>query len=188
MLRTFIAVDVSPEVLNRASRLIDHCRQLGIDARWVPVENMHITLQFLGNVRENELPLICRSLEKAVRPFPAFDVVCRGVGAFPSIERPRVIWIGVDEGREELIALQGAVEQAMKELGFRGEARRFEAHLTIGRIRSETADAPELAAFVEQNEAYDASVFDVSEVTVYSSHLKRNGPKYEAIGRIALEG
>jgi 2'-5' RNA ligase len=188
MIRTFVAVEVSPSVLHRASELIDECVRLGIDANWVSPDNMHLTLQFLGNVRENDTAMICRSVDRAVRDFPPFDVVCRGVGAFPSPERPRVIWIGMNEGREELIQLQSVVEKALLEIGYRGEARRFEPHLTIGRVRAPSTGTKQLAQFVADHEKFDASAFDVSEVLVFSSELQKGGPRHEVIGRAELRG
>jgi RNA 2',3'-cyclic 3'-phosphodiesterase len=188
MIRTFVAVDVSPEVKDRAAQVIAECRQLGVEAKWVAPENMHLTLQFLGNVRENELPAICRNLEQAIRRLPPFDVICRGVGAFPRPERPRILWLGMSEGREALIALQATVEKALQPLGFRGEARQFEPHLTLGRLRAEVSGSPEMADFVARQADREGAAFDVAEVVVYSSELQPAGPRYEVVGRIELEG
>jgi len=188
MIRTFVAVEVSSSVLHRASELIDECVGMGIDAKWVAPDNMHLTLQFLGNIRENDTPMICRAIDRAVRDLAPFDVVCRGVGAFPSPERPRVIWIGMHEGREQLIELQAVAEKALREIGYRGEARRFEPHLTIGRVRAPSSGTKQLAQFVASHENSDASVFDVSEVLVFSSELQKTGPRHEVIGRAELRG
>jgi RNA 2',3'-cyclic 3'-phosphodiesterase len=188
MMRTFVAVDVSPEVKDRAAQVIAECGRLGIDAKWVASENMHITLQFLGNVRENDLASICRSLERSISTFPPFDVTCRGVGAFPRPERPRILWLGMTAGREELIALQGEVEKALGHLGFRGEARQFEPHLTLGRLRADLSGTREIADFVARHADLEGSAFDVSEVVVYSSERHPAGPRYEVVGRIELAG
>jgi RNA 2',3'-cyclic 3'-phosphodiesterase len=188
MIRTFIAVDVSPEVKSRATEVVDQCRRLGIEAKWVAVENMHITLQFLGNVRENELPGICRRVERAIRQFPAFDVMCERLGAFPNPERPRVLWMGMSQGREELIRLQHQVEETMRPLGFRGEARRFEPHLTLGRLHAEVSGSAEVADFIARNQDLATASFDVSEVVVYSSERAPGGPRYEVVGRAELAG
>jgi 2'-5' RNA ligase len=188
MIRTFVAVEISPAVRQRAGELVEKCRALGIDAKWVALENMHITLQFLGSIRENLVPLVCRAVFKAVERLPAFDVICHGVGAFPNPERPRIIWLGMTAGREELIQLQAAVEAALEDLGFRGEARRFEPHLTIGRLRSSAAGMNELAEFVAAHGDYDGAAFDVSEVLIVSSELDKYGPRYEILGRAELAG
>jgi RNA 2',3'-cyclic 3'-phosphodiesterase len=188
MIRTFIAVDVSPAVKGRAAEVIDACRQRGIEGKWVELDNMHITLQFLGNVRELELPSICRNLERTLRQFPSFDVICQGVGAFPRPDRPRVLWLGMTMGRAELIALQELVEGAMRQMGFRGEARRFEPHLTLGRLNADISGTPEAADFVAQHQDLEGAAFDVSEVIVYSSERQYGGPRYEVVGRIELVG
>jgi 2'-5' RNA ligase len=188
MIRTFVAVEISPSVRQRAGELVEKCQALGIEAKWVALENMHITLQFLGNIRENLVPLVCRAVFKAVERIPPFDVICHGVGAFPNAERPRIIWMGMTAGRDELIQLQAAVEEALEGIGFRGEARRFEPHLTIGRLRSSSVGLSTLAEFVAAHHDYDGSAFDVSEVLVVSSELGKQGPRYEILGRAELGG
>ncbi len=186
MIRTFIAVEISSSVRQVASSLIEECRSMGVDAKWVAVDQMHITLQFLGNVREKDLHIVCRSLTHAVRPVAPFDVICRGIGAFPHLDRPRVIWLGVEQGHAEFVELQGRVEAAMRDVGFRGESRRFEPHLTLGRLR--TAGGPELAEYLQSHQETEAAAFDVSEVLVIASHLDRHGSRYEVLGRAELRG
>jgi RNA 2',3'-cyclic 3'-phosphodiesterase len=188
MLRTFVAVEIPDSVRQRAMDLIAQCEALGVEAKWVGAEAMHVTLQFLGNVRENHIPMICRAIGRAVCDLPPFDVVCHGVGAFPNPQRPRVLWIGMTTGREELIQLQGRVTKALDELGFRGEARRFEPHVTVGRLRSAANQAADLAEFIAARQDFDGSVFDVSEVLVFSSELQKTGPRHEVLGRAELQG
>jgi RNA 2',3'-cyclic 3'-phosphodiesterase len=188
MIRTFVAVEIPPAVRQRAADLIEQCRQLGVDAKWVTPETMHVTLQFLGNVRENQIPMICRAVQRGVQDLPAFDVVCRGVGAFPTADRPRVLWIGIQQGRDQLIELQARVAQQLEDLGYRGESRRFEPHLTVGRLRADSASSPDIADFVAANADFDGAVFDVAEVLIFSSELHRTGPRHEVLGRAELRG
>ncbi len=134
-LRTFIAVDLPGEVVSRAQRL---GRELGEGAdgiKWVEPQSMHLTLKFLGDVRENETYEICQAIDRAVKPLAAFDVDCRGAGAFPNLERPRTLWIGVGQESEPLAHLHAAIEDAMADLGFHREPKRFRPHLTIGRVK-----------------------------------------------------
>jgi 2'-5' RNA ligase len=189
MIRTFIAVEVSPEVKRRAREWIEALQRAAIQARWVDPESMHITLQFLGNVQAELIPQICQHVAAAVKPLEAFDVTCTDLGAFPSWHRPRVLWLGIGSGYEELVALQSSVEQSLKSLGYRGETRRFEPHLTLGRLRTPTAIPDATLARIRQAFAARSAVsFDVSEVVVFSSQLTRQGPIYEAMGRAELGG
>ncbi|MBM3998457.1 MAG: RNA 2',3'-cyclic phosphodiesterase [Planctomycetes bacterium] len=186
MLRTFVAVEIAPSARQLAAELAKKCRDLGVDAKWVEPDNLHLTLQFLGNVRETDIHTVFASLSRAVRPLTPFDVVCRGVGAFPHADRPHVVWLGIDEGREPLVGLQAVVAQALGEIGFRGEARRFEPHVTLGRIRR--GPGPELAAFLREHAEDAFGAFDVSEILVVASRPERRGPRYEVLGRAELRG
>lgn len=189
MIRTFIAVEVTSEVKRRVADWIDLLRRHGVEARWVEPQNVHLTLQFLGNVRENLLPLVCQRVARAVGELPAFDVTCDELGGFPSLERPRVLWLGIGEGYQALVHLQGQVQEALRELGFRGETRQFEPHITLGRMRRAEPLSPTALAAVRQSQASRSPVsFDVSEVVVFSSQLTRQGPIYNVIGRAALSG
>ncbi len=105
----------------------------------------------------------------------------RGAGAFPTGDRPRTLWLGVGQGRDEIIALQGSIERALEPLGFRGEARRYTPHLTIGRPgRGEPPRA--LAAVLATMADFAGGTMLVDEVTIYSSELTREGPVYEPLG------
>jgi 2'-5' RNA ligase len=110
-----------------------------------------------------------------------FELTLCGAGAFPAADRPRTLWLGVGEGRDAIIALQSSIERALEPLGFRGEARRYTPHLTIGRPgRGEPprALANELATMAD----LQAGTMLVDEVVVYSSELTREGPVYEPLG------
>ncbi len=189
MLRTFVAVEVSPEVRRRAAEWIRLLEQNAIQARWVDPNQLHVTLQFLGQVPETQVPHICLALARAVAPLATFDVTCSDLGAFPDWERPRVLWMGIHEGYDELVALQQTVERALRPLGFRGEARRFEPHVTLGRLQQSRSIPENLRHLIERTEQQRGHVaFDVWEVVVFSSQLSRQGPRYEALGRAELKG
>ena len=149
--------------------------------KWVEPQSLHWTLCFLGNVEERETGEICAAVAEAALEHAAFDLQVRGAGAFPSPDRPRTLWLGVGEGRDEMIALQSTIERALESLGFRGEARRYTPHLTIGRPgRGEPPRelATELAAMAD----YQGGNMLVDEVIVYSSELTRTGPLYSPLG------
>lgn len=188
--RTFIAVDLAAGVKARAAEAIRQLAASGAEVSWVATENMHLTLKFLGNVREEEIPDICRVVSSAAAGMEAFEIICRGIGAFPSLEEPRTVWIGIDEGSDELCQLQSSIEDALKrELGFPKEARRFLPHLTLGRVKRESDPSRDaLASLIAAAGDYDADLTVIDEVVVYSSFLRRTGPEYEAIVRAPLQG
>jgi 2'-5' RNA ligase len=186
--RTFIAVELAPRVATRAGELIDKLRVAAAQVNWVRTQHMHLTLKFLGDVPDTETPDICRVVAEVARQFEPFEVTFRGAGAFPTAEHPRTLWIGIEDGAEELCALQAALEAALKdELGFPKEARRFQPHLTIGRVKHEPPSARgELAALLVRSEHFDADLSVIDEVVVFASFLSRSGPTYEALGRAEL--
>jgi 2'-5' RNA ligase len=186
-LRTFIAVAASPGIREAALKLISRLQrsETARDVKWVAAENLHWTLQFLGNVDELNIPEVCKAVATAALESEPFDIEARGAGAFPSADRPRTLWLGAGQGAREMVALQKAVERRLKKRGYRGEERRFVPHITIGRAGrkgSPQSLAEELAAFAD----YDAGTMLVDEVTIYSSQLGREGPTYEVLGRAPL--
>jgi 2'-5' RNA ligase len=187
-LRTFVAVELAPSVTARAGLLIDKLRVAAAQVNWARTQQMHLTLKFLGDVPDIETPDICRVVTEAARGFEPFEITCRGVGAFPTNEHPRTLWIGIEDGAEELCALQTAIELALKEkLGFPKEARRFQPHLTIGRVKHEPESAKgELTELLKRHEHFDADLSVIDEVVVFASFLHRSGPDHEAIGRAEL--
>ncbi len=184
-IRTFIAVDISPEIRRSALRLIEMLRPAADGVKWVAAENLHWTLQFLGDVDELDIPEVCRAVSKAAAELEPFEIEARGAGAFPSNDRPRTLWLGAANGSREMVALHAAVQRRLAKRGFRSEARRFVPHLTLGRAgRSTSSRAVEdqLAQLAD----FEAGTMLVDEVAVYASRLGPEGPTYEILGRAPL--
>jgi 2'-5' RNA ligase len=189
-IRTFIAVEVGNNVKARAADLIKRLKKSEADVRWVTTENLHITLKFLGDVPNVEVPDICRHVSEAVADFEPFEIEFRGAGAFPDAARPKTVWIGVapGEGFERLSALNDAIEERLKEaLGFPKERRRFQPHLTIGRVNSFNAAQDLLGEMIAQQAEFDASLAEIDEVLTFASFLDRTGPTYNVMGRAELK-
>jgi 2'-5' RNA ligase len=188
-LRTFIAVEISPEVRSSALRLIERLRASQAKVKWIEAENLHFTLKFLGDVAAEQINDVCRAVEEAASPFTPFELVTKGCGAFPSPARPRTVWLGVEEGSEPMELLVQAIERTLEQLGFAREHRRFTPHLTLGRVREgPAAGLMQLAELIAKHADFDAGSMIVDEVTVFSSTLGRGGSKYEALARIDLNG
>ncbi len=183
--RTFIAAEVSAEVRAGVGRLIDELSRLNAAVKWVDEENVHLTIKFLGAVEYVVLNDVCRAVAAAVQGFEPFSVSCAGVGAFPSLARPRTIWLGLDDEDQQLTTISAAVENAMADLGFRRESRSFHPHLTIGRVR----DGRQLGDFPTTLVSGEFSVsgsFKVDELVIFSSELTADGPIYTPMGRAVL--
>jgi 2'-5' RNA ligase len=189
-IRTFVAVELAPSVKARAGELIGKLRAASAQITWVQPAQMHLTLKFLGDVPDTDTPDICRVVEKVAAGFEPFEVICRGLGAFPSADHPRTLWIGITDGAVALCDLQAAIDDALKrELGFAREPRKFQPHLTIGRVKHEPPEARgELSTLIEQYAQFDADLAVVDEVVTFASFLGRSGATHEALGRAELNG
>ncbi len=182
-IRTFIAFDLGPAIRDRTVSLQKNLGSTGADVKWVEEANLHLTLLFLGEVDNRELMAVSRAVADAAAGHSAIELSIEGTGCFPNMRRPRVVWIGVGKGLEEVRALHKALEEPLLELGcYRREERQFTPHVTLGRIRSEKP-MPELAAALEKMQDYHAGETLVREVLVMCSDPSSNGPVYTVMSR-----
>ena len=185
-IRTFIAVDVSPGIRNAASRIINRLSKDTVDFNWVEKDNLHITLNFLGDVDESEVPALCRLVNDTVSDFGSFELSVKGLGCFPKPEKPRVMWLGIETGDKELAELNNRLSTALETMRFPRERNDYRPHLTLGRIRRGGRWNPALTRAVEYGKDLIGGAMIVDEVVVYSSFLDRNGPTYTAMSRIKI--
>ncbi|MEX2315790.1 MAG: RNA 2',3'-cyclic phosphodiesterase [Pirellulales bacterium] len=183
--RTFIAVEISDEIRRRAAELMGRLNAIVDDVKWVANENLHWTLQFLGDVEELEIPAVCAAVAESAAECEPFDLAAGGAGAFPSADRPRTLWIGAGQGADDMVALQKAIERRLKKLGYRSEHRRFVPHLTLGRA-GRHGRPQSMAATLATLADFDAGSMLVDEVTVFASQLTREGSVYEPLSRAPL--
>ena len=184
--RTFIAVEIDERTAARAAAIIERLRGTGADVNWVSPRNLHLTLKFLGDVRNELLPSVIKAVQEAARRVPPFTLEVRGVGAFPQLDRPRTIWLGAGQGGDAMQRLAEAVEQSLRPLGFAPEARGYTTHLTIGRVRRPSAALRSLSELMRRQSDQTAGVVAVEQVAVMASTLTPRGPIYEALARVSL--
>jgi 2'-5' RNA ligase len=186
--RTFIAVDQGKEIRQRLVALQQNFQRLGADLKWVEAQNIHVTLLFLGEIDDRELPALCKAVAEVAAQQSAFTMSVEGVGCFPNARRPRVVWAGVGEGKQELVRLHDALEGPLLELGcYRREEREYTPHLTLGRVAGDRpGDA--LGKAITKYAAWKGGETAVGEVHVMSSELKPDGPIYAVMSRARLGG
>ncbi len=186
-IRTFVALELPGSIKNRAVRMQGVLAQSVSDTKWVEAENMHITLKFLGEVLERDLYHVCRIAQRVARQHEPFELEVKGVGAFPHARRPRVLWAGVGAGNAALCALQEMLDREYAEAGWASEGRRFQPHVTLGRVRRPRANT-ELEGVFRRYEDWKAGRMEVDELVVLSSELTKQGPVYAVLARAPLYG
>src|SRR2546430_5286414 len=139
-IRTFVAIRLDETVRAALGAAIEGLRRVARDVAWVAPENLHLTLKFLGQVREARTAELVAAIAQATSGFAAFEATVAGLGAFPTPTRPRVIWAGVGRGADALVGLAGRVDEALAALGFEREPRPFSPHATLGRVRTPRRD------------------------------------------------
>lgn len=191
MIRVFAGVAASEGARRRLEALSGRLGGALPGVRWVPPENYHLTLAFLGDVAETDLHEVCRAVGEAAGGHGRIGLRLRGAGAFPGPRQPRVIWAGVTGGEEELCrlsALASDVRRAASDAGYPTGDDRFAPHVTLGRFkpgRSSVLDATEALGRAAR---WDGGAFPVEEVLVYGSTLKAEGVAYAVLSRRRLKG
>jgi 2'-5' RNA ligase len=187
-LRTFIAVDLGQQLRDRCAAMQENLTRLGAEVKWVEHDNLHVTLLFLGEVDERDVPPVCAAVAAACTGHEPFTLGVEKVGCFPNPRRPRTIWAGVGEGAAELTALHDALEPPLLELGcYRREERQFTPHVTLGRVKNDQ-HTDKLAAGLAKYADWRAGDVAVREVLVLSSELTPKGPVYTVLSRGRLGG
>jgi len=176
-MRTFIAIDISDEIRDALRQIQSHLKYAGADVKWVEPQNIHLTLKFLGEIDEKKAEEVKSVLDAIGKGFGAFDITIKDIGAFPKIEFPRVVWVGLDKGAEESKRLAQSVEEGLSKIGFQKEERPFAAHLTVGRVKS-LLNKDKLKAKIKDCQPPTGSPHRISSVILFQSKLTPNGPIY----------
>jgi len=185
--RSFVAVLLDEATRVRLGEEIERLRGVTRGVAWVPPDNLHVTLKFLGEVEEARLGRVAEALQGPVAAAAPFGLAVEGVGAFPSPARPRVVWAGTPGGAEELGALARRVEAALAPLGFAPEGRPFAGHVTLGRVREPRRDGA-LAAAMAASAGRAYGTVRVEWVSLMRSDLGPGGARYSELRRLLLLG
>ena len=184
MIRAFVAVDLEPQTVQKIAETIARLRPRMPVIRWLPPTNFHLTLKFLGDIEEAKVAPIAAALERELYPFSCFTINAKGLGVFPDLKRPRILWVGLVGG--ELNALASTAEKALVPFGFAAERRSFTPHLTIGRWRQFNGSPKELGDEIEKWRGHDFGRSNVDEVILFQSVLKPEGAVYRPLKTVAL--
>lgn len=185
-IRAFIAIELSDQSKETIRDFQEQLKPLGGDVSWVKPENAHLTLKFLGDVKIKMIPSVTETLANSCRDLRFFDTTLTQPGAFPALRHPRVVWIGLDDTGGKLGQLAGSLETALGNIGFKKERRDFQAHITVGRIKSER----KLDALLDgiKNYKLPSKLTErIAHVALYKSILTPNGPVYTVLSKFTLQ-
>ena len=181
LLRVFIAIELSEHVCDAIQKQTARLRQtLGNDLiRWVPTQNMHLTLKFLGDTATSHLDFLKQLLAREADSHPQFDLQLGGLGAFPTLKRPRLLWIGI-HAPADLASLQRSIEAGTSRLGYELEERAFSPHLSIGRVRQNVSppDLQKIRTALDTIQLGNIGIARVDSVHLFKSDLQPGGSIY----------
>ncbi|MEW6381660.1 MAG: RNA 2',3'-cyclic phosphodiesterase [bacterium] len=189
VIRSFVAMAIDPgiqkEIGNLQARLMKEAQKTACRVSWVKPETIHLTVKFLGDIAAVQVGPILHALRKAAEEVKAFNLKIEGIGVFPGLRNPRVVWVGISEGVEPLRIVQARVEEELAALGFPREKKKFNPHLTLGRIRSLEGAAAlgKLLADVPHPVFGQAMIRDIR---LMKSDLRPEGAVHTELGRIPL--
>lgn len=184
-MRLFIGLRLPKKQKARIHRAARPLREDELPVRWVEPDNFHVTLKFLGEIRRDRTGAIEEALGRVASANKAFTADLGGFGAFPTVRRPRIIWLGVD-ATPELRCLKQDLEWTLGDIGFDVETRAFHPHVTLGRVRKNAG----AGAFRGLDERFAGMDFEdelrVHTVDLMESRLSPDGARYEVVSGIRL--
>jgi len=187
LIRSFLAIELPKPILKKIEEVQGDLRSTHADVRWVSPEKIHLTLKFFGNIEESRIDLILKSIEEPIRDTSPFSLNVHGIGAFPHLKNPRVIWMGLVDGKEDLASFQKQIEKQLEKIGFQPEDRPFHPHLTLGRMKS-SQGKEELVGRMEKYREEEFGDFQVERATLFKSNLRPTGPIHTPLKEMKLGG
>ncbi len=179
-IRGFVAIELPRTVKTFLTKISADLKRCRADVKWVRPEGMHLTLKFLGNVRGDLIPAIENELRSILVGQAAMNMQVTGLGAFPGLNKPRVIWAGLKDVSGRIAPLAAEIDKALEPLGFEREKRPFSPHLTLGRVRSNSG-IRDLVEAVRNQMDVAGPKFVADRVIFFESILKPSGAEYHPL-------
>ena len=190
LIRAFIAIELPPELKKELTKVET---QLKINSspviKWIEPGSIHITLKFLGETSDAILDDLILAMEESVVGVSPFKLDVRQLGAFPGVDRPQVIWVGVSGEMEKLKQLQKNLEKNTEQLGFKRESRTFSPHLTLGRVRdgARPDDIQRIGKLLNETVFTALHNINVNQINLMKSVLTPTGAVHTCIGLAKLK-
>lgn len=184
-IRTFIAVNLNPEIREHLASLQNNLNIPETKIKWVEKNNLHLTIKFLGYILPKQIELIKSSLKEITSRYNPFSIILSSdIGVFPTYKVPRIIWVGIKKGANELKELYNSIENNLSDKGFPREDKDFSSHITIGRVKF-IRDKTNFIQILKRIKVNNLSQ-EINSIDLMESKLTPNGPIYDLTAKLTL--
>ena len=187
-IRSFLAFELPPGVRGAVKEILDDVRDPELHVKWVKVDSIHLTVVFIGNIRQEEVPEIEEEIKGVCEGYGPFSLSLKGLGVFPNPRRPRVFWVGLDGEIGRMGCLRDDLLGRLKPFGLKEDKRVFRPHLTLGRFRRPERGGSSLNDIISRYEDFRGPDFSLDELVFFKSELKRDGAIHTRLGTYGLKG
>ena len=187
-IRSFLAFELPRDVRIILERVALEAREYDLPVKWVKVQNIHLTMVFLGNINPDVLGFIQEQAQAACLEFGPFSAAIEGMGTFPNRRNPRVLWLGLKGELERLSLFRDALQQNLVPFGIKVEKRPFRPHLTLGRFRKGKGKGLDLEELLSRYEEVKSPYSMLSELVLFRSDLNPTGAVYTRLAAWPLSG
>jgi RNA 2',3'-cyclic 3'-phosphodiesterase len=184
-MRTFIAVDTPENIKRKMTEVQSELKLSDADVKWETSNKFHITIKFLGEVKETMIDDIIGKIQEVSSKFPPFALQYEKVGCFPNMKNPRVFWIGCRDISQNLSKIKTKLDEQLKQFGFEAEDRAFHPHITLGRVKSQSG-IKNLIPIIE-NLTFKSEVIECQQILIMKSVLKPSGSEYSILQSVILK-
>ncbi len=190
VLRAFIAIEIPNQIQDALEKQITRLRQsLGDElVRWVPTQNIHLTLKFIGNIAASHVRFFMQLLTQAAELHTQFDLQVASIGSFPNSRQPRILWVGI-QSSSDLISLQKSIESGATRLGYEKDERPFAPHLTLGRVRQNINEVSlqKISSIIDKIQLGNIGSARVDSIHLYQSEPQTCGSVYTKLFSVPLK-
>lgn len=184
-IRAFIAFDLPKDILESIGNVQEQVKKRGTKFRWVPFTNIHLTMKFIGDIHVDLVDKVSNIMAESAEGFSTISLYASGIGVFPGLHRPRVLWIGIDGEIDRLYRLQKTLDEKLSTIGIPTEKRPFQGHLTIGRAK-EGMNMESLKESLRAFYDFQTRPFGINEMKLFQSELSPTGAVYSCMKSVVL--
>jgi len=185
-IKTFLSVHPSQRVTSNIANVVQKMAARSNAYNWAKPEDLHVTVNFVGEILDREVPEFCKTVKDYVQAFEPFEMSLCGVKAFPNNDQPRTIYLAVDEGRDELVHMNRELTKMIQDWGFNKEKNEFVPHVTLGRLRRGQRPDEAIQESLHRLRNHDSGFCHVGEIKVNSSYMDTSGPSYTPMATFKL--